>query len=67
MSDQACQASPEEMKRDRTRCWRPGCTRRAWLRDWCGWQWCLPDMYRRERWGDPPFKFWRLLRIRIFF
>lgn len=33
--EQPCQAHPEETRRDRTRYWRPGCQRRAWLRDKC--------------------------------
>ena len=44
---QACVASAAEIKAIKRRCWRPGCKRKAFIRDWKGWKWCLPCWWRQ--------------------
>ncbi len=59
--------TPEtDLRMAKTKCWSPGCTHRAWLRDWAGWQWCLRDWYRTIRWGGGEKYWWYVLHTRIF-
>lgn len=59
-------SSPDDLKRYRRECWRPGCPRRAWLRDWAGWHWCGRDWYRSARWGGGRFWFdLKTVRIKL--
>lgn len=44
---QACVATADDLKAMRRQCWRPGCKRRAFIRDWKGWKWCLCDWWRQ--------------------
>ncbi len=63
-TEQACQVSDEEILAHRRECWRPGCKRRAFLRDWKGWKWCAGCWWRQAR---QETHFWLGLRgLRIF-
>jgi len=65
-AQQACIATDEEILAMRRECWRPGCKRRAFLRDWKGWKWCLPCWWRQVRDGNW-WHLWMDLRyLRIF-
>lgn len=52
------QATKEEIKRNRIRCWTPNCPHRAFLQDWTGYKHCLKDWYRSLRWGSGENKKW---------
>jgi hypothetical protein len=41
MSEGPCLASVEELAAMKRQCWHPGCKRKAFIRDWKGWKWCL--------------------------
>lgn len=49
------QATPEELKALKRRCWSPPCKRRAFLRDWAGWQWCFKHWWRNLCWDGGNF------------
>jgi len=62
---EASQASAKDIRESKRRCWCPSCKRTAWLKDWCGWNWCFRHAYRNARWGGG--RFWhdvRALRFR---
>lgn len=43
------QATKEEIKANKRRCWWTGCKNRAWLEDWSGWHWCYKHWYWSAR------------------
>lgn len=45
------QATKEEVKEMRRRCFTPNCKKKAWLLDWTGYQHCFGDWYRSMQWG----------------
>lgn len=45
MNDTA-QATKEDLKRNKKRCWCPDCKGTAFFQDWCGWNWCLKHAWR---------------------
>ena len=51
MSNEVKQATPEELRAEKKRCWSPPCKKYAWLRDGSGWKWCLKHWWRNWRWG----------------
>ena len=51
MEENAKQASAEEVKRNRRRCFSPNCKKRAFLKDYGGWEWCFEHWYKSWRWG----------------
>lgn len=48
---QCSQATPEELKRRRIKCWWMTCNRRAWLEDWTGARYCFYHTYYTIRWS----------------
>jgi len=57
---QAFEASYEQMKESRRKCWIPDCKKTAWLRDSSGWHTCFYHAYRSARWGGG--NFWYYIR-----
>jgi hypothetical protein len=45
-SQMPCLASAMEIKKYRRKCFSPHCKRRAFLRDWSGWEWCFNHWWR---------------------
>jgi hypothetical protein len=45
------QATKEELKKQKYKCWCSGCKNRAWLIDWAGYLWCFKHWYDHWRWG----------------
>lgn len=39
------QATPEDLRRQRIKCFSPYCKYRAYLIDWSGWKWCIRHWY----------------------
>ncbi len=46
------QATAEEMKARKRRCWSPGCKHKAFLEDWTGYRHCLKHWYQSLKWGS---------------
>ena len=44
------QATKEELKAQKRRCWWTGCKHKAFLEDMC-WSWCLYHWWHTWRWG----------------
>ena len=67
--EKAAQATKEDIKRGKRKCWNPSCKDRAWLWDWAGWHYCLKDWYRSWRWGGGEVNirsfFWNMQHTRI--
>lgn len=53
--EQAYQATKEELREGKRRCWSPDCKHTAWLKDGGGWNWCFYHAYRGVRWGGGHF------------
>ena len=51
MEGQCSQATPQDLRRQRIKCWWTTCKRRAWFEDWCGWRYCPYHIYYTIRWG----------------
>lgn len=49
--EMACATPPEEMARIARECWDTECSRRALVRDWAGWRWCLRHFWEHFRQG----------------
>ncbi len=58
----ACQATPEDLKKQKKACWNPNCHKRAWLEDWGGWKWCLKDWMRSLRDNEGFWNRWFFFR-----
>ncbi|HEX9503596.1 MAG TPA: hypothetical protein VF974_04730 [Patescibacteria group bacterium] len=48
---EAKQATPEEMREHKRKCWNSACKKTAWFQDWAGWNWCWYHAYYNNRWG----------------
>jgi hypothetical protein len=46
------QASAEEIKRNRRKCFTPSCKHKAFLRDWGGWEWCFRCWWKEINNGE---------------
>lgn len=59
------QATKEDLKESKRKCWSPNCKKTAWFQDWCGWNWCWYHAYFNGRWGGGNKWFWfKTLKIR---
>lgn len=67
-ANQCRQATAAELKEARRRCFRPACTRRAWLEDWDGWRWCVRDWLRNLRWsgGNVESKWLKIRHVKLY-
>ena len=45
------QATKEDLRRGRRRCWCPDCPNTAFFEDWSGWHWCVFHAWR-EIWSN---------------